>query len=87
MFVIVGVKVTVRVAVSAMVLTGEGAAAAVEGNVFIGVSVPVPVDVAVGLDAIKEDAAAPTDETSWATINKIAMRVAAMPREAKDLLA
>ena len=45
------------------------------------------VRVTVGFEAIKEEAAAPTDETSWATINTEAMRAAAMPREAKDLLA
>ena len=70
-----------------MVPTGEGAAAAVEGNLFIGGSVTVPVGVTVGLDAINEDVAAPTGETSWATINMIAISAAAMPREAKDLLA
>ena len=64
----------------------EGVNDMVGVKVFAGIDVSIIMGVAVGLEAIREDAAAPTDETSWAMINTVAMRAAAMPREAKDLL-
>ena len=78
-------KVRVKAIVAVVVMVGVDVLVCV--TVFAGVSVAVPVGMTVGMEAIKEDAAAPTDETSWATINTMAMSVAAMPPEARDLLA
>ena len=78
--VMAGVKVIVAISVIVGVRVMPGAIESAS------LCVAVPVGMAVGLEAIREDAAAPTDETSWATINTIAMSAAAMPREARDLL-
>ena len=79
------VRVAVKGLIAVFVIVGV--------NDMVGIDVPVDTDasammgVAVELEAISEDAAAPTDETSWATINMMATKVAAMLREAIDLLA
>ena len=83
----VGVSVIVRVNAIVAVSVTVGVYVMVGVNVFVGLSVAAPVGVAVGWEAIREDVAAPTDDTSWATINTEAMRAAATPREARDLLA
>ena len=83
----VGVSVMVRVNAIVAVSVTVGVDVRAGATVFAGVSVAVPVGVTVGWEAIREEVAAPTDETSWATINTEAMRAAAIPREARDLLA
>jgi hypothetical protein len=85
----VRVGISMMVDVKAIVAVSEtvGVYVIIGTTVFAGVSVAMLVCLAGELEAIKDEAAAPTDETSWATINTEAMSAAAMPREAKDLLA
>jgi hypothetical protein len=87
------VRVVVKVLVAVFVIVGVNDIVGVKGLAGKDVSVDTDVSamiiaVTVGMEeAISDDAAAPTDETSWATINTMATKVAAMLREARDLLA
>ena len=85
MFVGDWVRVALKVLVAAYVI--------VDVNDMVGVKVSVDMDVgimmgaALVLEANQRGSRAPTDETSWATINMTAMSVAALLREARDPLA
>ena len=88
----VGEFVIVDVEVCEGICVGVGVSVIVGVKVFVGVKVCEGVDVCeglavtVGIEAIKVDAAALTDETNWAAININASRMPTALRESKDLL-
>ena len=81
------VRVAVKGLIAVFVIVGVNDMVGIDVSVDTDVSAMI-IGVTVGMEeAISDDAAAPTDETSWATINTMAIKVAAILREARDLLA